>query len=629
MKFFRNLSILFLPFLLLASESLSSQVTIIGKVTFSELDLPLPGSQVDIFTEDGQIDTMLVSDFTGCFEFKTDLIEGEILLIEYADVCNGDVNTITVPIDGDRIEVLIRHCLEQSNSCDAHFIWHPLEELSIQFLDLSHPQEIVKWNWDFGDNSSSSAQNPVHEYEIKGVYSVTLEILGSDSCRSSFTQDVWVDTFPCFCPEYAFPVCVISASGDKITFDNPCFAACEGYDVFVACDDACGCDSSYAPVCIQAPFGALTFQNMCEAECAGFSASDTCRPICICPDIWDPVCVDLPDGTTLQFSNDCEAQCEGYTDYYSCNPDSCICPAIYDPVCAIGFDGDIKTFDNECEARCDGYFFTFPCDSSCFCDDVYDPVCILVPHFGWKVEIRNACIAECLGLEIVSCDDCICPEIYDPVCVLADNGDILQFDNYCLAQCAGYEVTISCEGDCFCEGIYDPVCVFLEDGTVQKYQSACQAFCDGYDVVYNCENICDCPSTILPVCVLMPDGTYKEFSNECMANCFGYFDIVTCPGFRNDEGGMPGYNDAKQFTQVHIFPNPVKTELQVQWLVPNKTELHHIYLMDVQGKKLQDLVISGGQSNWNISLDEFKEGFYYLVIQGPQINEIHKVVKVE
>ena len=405
MKFSLNKTIL--PFLLILyfTLQLPAQVSIEGLVTFSILDLPLPGSEIQILTEDGVVDTTVVSDLSGKFEYKANLAEGEIVVFQYTDICFGDVLSVSVPVEDLHVKVHIRQCIRDQEICAAQFVWHPIDDQSIQFLDLSHP-EVLAWNWDFGDGTTSAEQNPVHQYDHPGIYIVTLEILGLDSCESSISQEVWVDTFPCLCPEYAFPVCVLTESGEKITFDNPCFAACEGYDVFVACEDTCGCDSSYAPICIQAPFGAITFQNLCEAACAGFTAADTCRPICVCPDIWDPVCVDLPDGTVLQFSNDCEAQCEGYTDYYPCNPDSCICPAIYDPVCAINSDGEILTFSNECEANCAGYFWTFPCDSSCICDTVYDPVCILLPRLGWIVEIRNRCLAEKHGLsnEIFSPD---------------------------------------------------------------------------------------------------------------------------------------------------------------------------------------------------------------------------------
>ncbi len=631
MKHLYSVSLILLLSIFAIFHCLTAQVTIEGTVSFSVLNLPLPNSEVYITTEDGGVDTTLVSDFAGTFQLKTDLVPGEVVHFLYTDICYGFETVLTVAAAEEVMTVGIRHCIQDRADCEAFFIWHPLDEdKAIQFLDLS-AGEVQSWSWNFGDGKMSEESNPIHHFEKPGIYQVTLQILRGDTCNSSFSQEVWVDSFPCYCPEYAFPVCALNDVGERISFDNPCFAACAGFDVLVGCEDTCGCDSVYDPICIQAPFGAITFQNACEAICAGFALADTCRPVCVCPDIWDPVCVDLPDGTVKQFANDCEAQCAGFSDYYPCDPDTtCICSANYDPVCAIGFEGEIKTFNNECEANCAGYFITFTCDTSCFCYDEHDPVCVLLPRLGWIVQLQNKCIADCLELDIVPCDECVCPEIYDPVCVIADNGDIIQFDNYCLAQCAGYDAMIPCEGDCYCDHIYDPVCVIQDDGSVERYQSACQAFCEGYDVVYNCDNICDCPQTFAPVCVLLADGSYKEFTNECFAECYGYTDIVVCPSFKNDENGFPGLRNPKDLAASKIFPNPVKSILNLSITFSEEPQSYEIHLMDIQGKRVKSFATSAVQKQIiSISLDGVVEGMYYLVIHGPEVNDVHKVVKIE
>src|SRR5690554_1264725 len=46
---------------------------------------------------------------------------------------------------------------------------------NIQFTDLSTSSEtITDWTWDFGDGSTSSAQNPTHSYTNAGNYTITL-----------------------------------------------------------------------------------------------------------------------------------------------------------------------------------------------------------------------------------------------------------------------------------------------------------------------------------------------------------------------------------------------------------------------------------------------------------------------
>jgi PKD repeat protein len=56
---------------------------------------------------------------------------------------------------------------------------------TVQFTDLSSGP-VENYFWDFGDGSTSIQQNPVHTYQVPGVYSVQLTVgghLGSDSIR--------------------------------------------------------------------------------------------------------------------------------------------------------------------------------------------------------------------------------------------------------------------------------------------------------------------------------------------------------------------------------------------------------------------------------------------------------------
>jgi PKD repeat protein len=55
--------------------------------------------------------------------------------------------------------------------------------LTVTFTDTSDASP-VKWNWDFGDGTTATTQNPVHSYTTAGAYPVTLKAwndLGSDS----------------------------------------------------------------------------------------------------------------------------------------------------------------------------------------------------------------------------------------------------------------------------------------------------------------------------------------------------------------------------------------------------------------------------------------------------------------
>lgn len=55
--------------------------------------------------------------------------------------------------------------------------------LTVTFTDSS-TNSPIEWSWDFGDGNNSTEQNPVHEYNSAGVYSVTL--LASNSAGSDY-----------------------------------------------------------------------------------------------------------------------------------------------------------------------------------------------------------------------------------------------------------------------------------------------------------------------------------------------------------------------------------------------------------------------------------------------------------
>ena len=68
--------------------------------------------------------------------------------------------------------------------------------LSVQFVDLSQyydssdgAEGITDWYWDFGDNSTSTLQNPIHTYPIPGIYTVRLRVRDS-----SVVEDTEVKT---------------------------------------------------------------------------------------------------------------------------------------------------------------------------------------------------------------------------------------------------------------------------------------------------------------------------------------------------------------------------------------------------------------------------------------------------
>lgn len=115
--------------------------------------------------------------------------------------------------------------------CQAMFL--PLPDSTgsgFLFLDLSIANNpIQSWEWQFGDGTSSTEQNPYHTYSQPGVYTVSLTIT-ADSCNSMIAFELDTnDPFHFFRPDGGVLGLAAGASGtdktpllEKLTaFPNP------------------------------------------------------------------------------------------------------------------------------------------------------------------------------------------------------------------------------------------------------------------------------------------------------------------------------------------------------------------------------------------------------------------------
>jgi len=71
-----------------------------------------------------------------------------------------------------------------------------LDHSTIQFIDLSY-EDIVSWNWDFGDGSDiSELQNPIYTYSDTGTFPVRLIVSNQDRCKDTVQNPI--KSFPPF-----------------------------------------------------------------------------------------------------------------------------------------------------------------------------------------------------------------------------------------------------------------------------------------------------------------------------------------------------------------------------------------------------------------------------------------------
>jgi len=84
----------------------------------------------------------------------------------------------------------------QQENCQAFFFpeMEPGQTI-VQFHDMSESIDgINSWSWNFGDGTTSTEQEPLHEYSSGGVYIVNLDITSQNRSTSSFTVELNTET---------------------------------------------------------------------------------------------------------------------------------------------------------------------------------------------------------------------------------------------------------------------------------------------------------------------------------------------------------------------------------------------------------------------------------------------------
>ena len=73
----------------------------------------------------------------------------------------------------------------------------PSDTLSIiysiaNFVSQSVGDNILSWQWDFGDNTFDTIANPQHEYKYIGAYQVSLIVTDDNGCLDTAVNNIWV-----------------------------------------------------------------------------------------------------------------------------------------------------------------------------------------------------------------------------------------------------------------------------------------------------------------------------------------------------------------------------------------------------------------------------------------------------
>lgn len=86
----------------------------------------------------------------------------------------------------------------------------------VNFTDnstVAAPGVIMAWDWDFGDATTSTQQNPQHCYNTPGVYTVILQVKTADGCTHTVTMTNYISA-------WVVPVAAFTASPQPTTIFN-------------------------------------------------------------------------------------------------------------------------------------------------------------------------------------------------------------------------------------------------------------------------------------------------------------------------------------------------------------------------------------------------------------------------
>jgi len=147
-----------------------------------------PESRVDIY-DNVQMLGLDMTDANGVFELSDQVFnEGEHTLTAIATDAAGNASEISESVTLIVVDFVLI----------AQFTWAPEpqdEGAPAQFTNTStsSPDEIVSFSWDFGDENTSSEENPSHAYRDNSTYTVTLTVATAGGSTDTVSHDVTVN----------------------------------------------------------------------------------------------------------------------------------------------------------------------------------------------------------------------------------------------------------------------------------------------------------------------------------------------------------------------------------------------------------------------------------------------------
>ncbi|RLC07744.1 MAG: hypothetical protein DRI24_24385, partial [Deltaproteobacteria bacterium] len=174
-----------------------------GTVTNELNGDPVPNHDVTIMLNDSNLYYSTAVTNPNGFYTDTIFITGFTVTSIYIvtnDLCTYGIHDTLIQNPGASVWADFEICVDSvpNPDCQADFYYVPdsLGQFAIQFFDNStSAMPITSWTWDFGDGTTSTEQDPVHNYADAGTYYVCLTIESADSgvsCTDTYCMDVVV-----------------------------------------------------------------------------------------------------------------------------------------------------------------------------------------------------------------------------------------------------------------------------------------------------------------------------------------------------------------------------------------------------------------------------------------------------